>query len=185
VWPDAVSARAERSHTASRCAANLPSSRASRSGVDPTLDIIPSPASGCFKLSARPDSNAIVSVSNRTGTSIEFALRGPGRARERPPAVVVSLTQLLLPSGYRSMNTKLALSAIVAALMLTACAKQESAAPDQAANPPPAPAATDSSAPPAAPGSEAASQAAPAGDAAKPAEGSAAPPADTTPPPKQ
>jgi len=34
------------------------------------------------------------------------------------------------------MNTKLALSAIVAALMLTACAKQESAAPDQAANPP-------------------------------------------------
>jgi len=43
---EAVSARAERSHTASRCAPNVPSSLASRSGVDSTLDIIPSPASG-------------------------------------------------------------------------------------------------------------------------------------------
>ena len=39
------------------------------------------------------------------------------------------------------MNTKLALSALVAALMLTACAKQESAGTDQAATPP-APAAS-------------------------------------------
>src|SRR5438552_16464391 len=40
--------------------------------------------------------------------------------------------------GYRSMNTKLALSALVAALMLTACAKQEAASPDAASSTPPA-----------------------------------------------
>src|SRR5690348_14261609 len=84
-------------------------------------------------------------------------------------------------SGYRSMNTKLALSALVAALMLTACAKQEAASTEPAATPPPA--ATDSSAAPAAPaadapaapaaGDSAAAPAAPA-DAAAPA----APPAD-------
>src|SRR6202162_5823711 len=78
------------------------------------------------------------------------------------------------------MNTKLALSAIVAALMLTACAKQESAAPE-AANPPPAPAATDSSAPPAA-GTAAPADA--AGQAA-PAAAPATPPADPPPPPKK
>src|ERR1700724_4144274 len=114
--------------------------------------------------------NVIASVSNRTGTSIEFALRGPGTGAGTTADGRVSSTQLLLPSGYL-MNTKLALSAIVAALMLTACAKQESAAPE-AANPPPAPAASDSSAPPA------------AGTAA-PADAPATPPADTTPPPKQ
>jgi hypothetical protein len=93
------------------------------------------------------------------------------------------------------MNTKLALSsAIVAALMLTACAKQESAGTDQAAAPP-APAASDAakdanagSAGQAADQS-AAGQAAPqAGDAAKSAEGSGTPPnppSDTSTPPKQ
>ena len=76
-------------------------------------------------------------------------------------------------SGYRSMNTKLALSALVAALMLTACAKQEAASTDTAAAPP-APAATDSATAPAAPAAE--TPAAPAeGAAAAPAEGSAAP----------
>src|SRR5438105_1809686 len=55
------------------------------------------------------------------------------------------------------MNTKLALSALVAALMLTACAKQESASTDQAATPPApaAPAASDSSATPPASGAAA------------------------------
>jgi len=84
------------------------------------------------------------------------------------------------------MKTKLALSAIVAALMLTACAKQESAGTDQAATPP-APAA------PAADASQAAGQAGQAaqaaGDAAQSAAGSAAPatppPADNSAPPKQ
>src|SRR6185503_2543974 len=78
-------------------------------------------------------------------------------------------------SGYRSMNTKLALSALVAALMLTARAKQEAASTEPAATPP---AATDSSAAPAAPAADA--PAAPAGDAAAPAapaDGSATPPA--------
>src|ERR1700686_3273000 len=123
--------------------------------------------------------NVIASVSNRTGTSIEFALRGPGTGAGTTADGRVSSTQLLLPSGYRSMNTKLALSAIVAALMLTACAKQESAAPE-AATPPPAPAASDSSTPPAA-GTAAPADA--AGQAA-PAAAPATPPADTPPPPK-
>jgi hypothetical protein len=75
-------------------------------------------------------------------------------------------------SGYRSMNTKLALSAIIAALMLTACAKQEAAAPAEA----PAAEAPAAEAPPAEPAAEAppADAAAPAGDAAAPA-GEAAP----------
>jgi hypothetical protein len=66
-------------------------------------------------------------------------------------------------SGYRSMNTKLVLSALVAALMLSACQKQEAAAP--AAEPPAAEA-------------PAADAAAPAAEATPPAEGAAAPPAD-------
>ncbi len=77
------------------------------------------------------------------------------------------------------MNTKLALSAIVAALMLTACAKQESAAPEAA---PAAPAAEAPAAAPDASATPPADAAAPAGDAA------AAPPADAAPPaeaPKQ
>src|ERR1700724_424149 len=133
--------------------------------------------------------NVIASVSNRTGTSIEFALRGPGTGAGTTAKGRVSSTQLLLPSGYRSMNTKLALSAIVAALMLTACAKQESAGSDQAAAPPApsAPASDASQAPPAG----GADQAAPAagttgsGDASS-APGSAAPatpPADSSTPP--
>jgi hypothetical protein len=77
------------------------------------------------------------------------------------------------------MNTKLALSAIVAALMLTACAKQEAAGTDTAATPP-APAAA-----PAAPASDqaaapAAGTAAPAGEAAAAPAAGAAPAA--TPP---
>jgi hypothetical protein len=91
------------------------------------------------------------------------------------------------------MNTKLALSAIVAALMLTACAKQESAGTDQAANPPaPAPSADQNAPPPAtAPadqGMAPAPGAAPAAsDTMKPAEGAApaTPPSDNTMPPKQ
>jgi hypothetical protein len=77
-------------------------------------------------------------------------------------------------SGYRSMKTTLALSAIIAALMLTACAKQEAAAP--AAEPAAPPAAE---APPA--------DAAPAPDAAAtpPAEGAATPPADGAAPPAE
>jgi len=86
------------------------------------------------------------------------------------------------------MNTKLALSAIVAALMLMACAKQESAGTDQAANPPaPAAPAADQTAPPASgtPADQSAPGAAPnAADATKPAEGAAAP-ADSSTPPKQ
>jgi hypothetical protein len=80
------------------------------------------------------------------------------------------------------MNTKLALSAIVAALMLTACAKQESAGTDQAANPPaPAAPAADQTAPPAA--GTAADQSAPG--AAPNAAAPATPPADSSTPPKQ
>src|SRR5581483_6808078 len=83
----------------------------------------------------------------------------------------------LASSGYRSMNTKLALSALVAALMLTACAKQEAASTEPAAAPPPAassdaaPAAPagDAAAPAAAPAGDAAAPAAPAGDASAPA----------------
>jgi hypothetical protein len=78
-------------------------------------------------------------------------------------------------SGYRSMNTKLALSAFIAALMLTACAKQEAAAP--AAEPAAPPAAE---APPA--------EAAPDASATPPADGTATPPADgaaPAEPPKQ
>jgi len=107
-----------------------------------------------------------------------YLLRGrKKRARTGRPAVVSS-TQLLLPSGYESMNTKLALSAIVAALMLTACAKQEAAGTDTTAAPP-APAAP--AAAPAAPAEQAApaagTAAPPAGEAAAPAAGTAAPPA--------
>src|SRR5215831_216100 len=97
--------------------------------------------------------------------------------------VRIVLIPLLLLLGYRSMNTKLALSALVAALMLTACAKQEAASPDTAAAPP---AATTESAP-AAPAADA--PAAPAADApaAPPADGTAAPPPADAPaaPPKQ
>jgi outer membrane biosynthesis protein TonB len=86
--------------------------------------------------------------------------------------------------GYRSMNTKLALSALVAALMLTACAKQEAASPDAASTPP-----ATTEAAPAAPAGDAAAPAAPAADApAAPADaGSAAPPPADAPaaPPKQ
>ena len=95
--------------------------------------------------------------------------------------------QLLLHSGYRSMNTKLALSAVVAALMLTACAKQESAGTGPAAAPP-APASDQAAADAKAAADSAAQQtgqaAGAAADAAKPAEGAAPPPAEN-PPPKQ
>jgi hypothetical protein len=74
--------------------------------------------------------------------------------------------------GVSTMNTKLALSAIIAALMLTACAKQEAAAPAEA----PAAEAPAAEAPPAEPTAEAPPADAPAGDAAAPA-GEAPPPA--------
>ena len=123
-------------------------------------------------------------VSNRTGTSIEFAVRTALTGAERVQTVIVSSIQLL-HSGYRSMNTKLALSAVVAALMLTACAKQESAG--TAAPPPPAPAADQSgaAAADAKAAADSASQAAQqagqaASEAGKAAESAAAP---ATPPP--
>jgi hypothetical protein len=82
------------------------------------------------------------------------------------------LSPLLL--GVSTMNTKLALSAIVAALMLTACAKQEAAAPEAAPAEPPAaeaPAVPDAATtPPADETAPAGDAAAPAGDAAAPAE---------------
>jgi len=85
------------------------------------------------------------------------------------------------------MNTKLALSAVVAALMLTACAKQESAGTDQAATPPaPAAPASDQAAGAAADAKAAADSAAQAAgaaaDAAKDGTAPATPPAE---PPKQ
>src|SRR5215471_14536515 len=80
-------------------------------------------------------------VSNRTGTSSRICRPHCPRGCGTAPNGHSLTKQLLLHSGYRSMNTKLALSAVVAALMLTACAKQESAGTDQAATPPPAPAA--------------------------------------------
>src|SRR5438105_3573624 len=92
------------------------------------------------------------------------------------------------------MNTKLALSALVAALMLTACAKQESASTDKAATPPApaAPAASDSSATPPASGTaagpEAGAQAAPPAGAAaesQPAASAAAPATPPATPPKE
>ena len=98
-----------------------------------------------------------------------------------------SLTkQLLLHSGYRSMNTELALSAVVAALMLTACAKQESAGTDQAATPPaPAAPAADQAAGAAADAkaaADSAAQSAQQAEAAKEGTAPATPPAE---PPKQ
>jgi len=76
------------------------------------------------------------------------------------------------------MNTKLALGALVAALMLTACAKQEAASPDASATPP---AATESA--PAAPAADA--PAAPAADAPAAPADAAPPPADAPAAPKQ
>jgi hypothetical protein len=75
-----------------------------------------------------------------------------------------------LASRGISMNTKLILSALVAALMLSACAKQEAAAP--AAEPPAAtePAPAPDSATEATPPAEGTTEATP------PAEGSAEPP---------
>jgi hypothetical protein len=119
--------------------------------------------------------------------SIEFAPARPVKdSRNDKNSFVWFSHHSCFSSGYRSMNTKLALSALVAALMLTACAKQEAASTEPAATPPPA--ATDSAAPaapaadaPAAPAGDAAAPA-PAGDAAAPA----APPADApAAPPKQ
>jgi PBP1b-binding outer membrane lipoprotein LpoB len=71
------------------------------------------------------------------------------------------------------MNTKLALSALVAALMLTACAKQESAAPEAAPPATEAPAAPEATPP--------ADTAPPATDAAPTDGGTAAPPAEEAP----
>jgi hypothetical protein len=73
--------------------------------------------------------------------------------------------------GVSTMNTKLALSALVAALMLTACAKQEAAAPEAAPAATPPAAEAPAAAPDAAatPPADGAAPAAPAaGDAAAP-----------------
>ena len=116
------------------------------------------------------------------GDSIEFAAAIRMGLAERPNSFISFSYHSCFSLGYRSMNTKLALSALVAALMLTACAKQEAASPDTAAAPP----ATTESAP-AAPAADA--PAAPAADApaAAPADGTAAPPPADAPaaPPKQ
>src|SRR5580700_8572515 len=120
----------------------------------------------------------VVRVSNRTGTSIEFALRGRRIVRGTTVSGHSLINTTLASPGYRSMNTKLALSAIVAALMLTACAKQESAGTDQAATPPaPAAPAADSASTPPASGTATPDQAAPASPPADQAA-PATPPAD-------
>jgi hypothetical protein len=115
--------------------------------------------------------------------SIEFAVSDPKGLAERQNSFVLFSYHSCFSLGYRSMNTKLALSALVAALMLTACAKQEAASPDTAAAPP----AATTEAAPAAPAADA--PAAPAADApaAAPADGTAAPPPADAPaaPPKQ
>src|SRR3954468_7491815 len=116
--------------------------------------------------------------------SIEFAPARPVKdSRNDKNSFVWFSHHSCFSSGYRSMNTKLALSALVAALMLTACAKQEAASPDAASSTPPA----STEAAPAAPAD--AAPAAPATDApaAAPADGTAAPPPADTPaaPPKQ
>jgi len=117
-----------------------------------------------------------------SGDSIEFAAAIRMGLAERRNSFISFSYHSCFSLGYRSMNTKLALSALVAALMLTACAKQEAASPDTAAAPP----ATTESAP-AAPAADA--PAAPAADApaAAPADGTAAPPPADAPaaPPKQ
>jgi hypothetical protein len=97
---------------------------------------------------------------------------------ERKPVCLKAFSHHSCFSGYRSMNTKLVLSALVAALMLSACAKQEAAAP--AAEPP----ATEAPAAPAADAAPPADAATPPADAAAaPADAAAAPaPAE---PPKQ
>ena len=69
----------------------------------------------------------------------------PERGAERPQRSRIIPYNSCFP-GYRSMNTKLALSAVVAALMLTACAKQESAGTEAAAPAAAAAAATDAAA---------------------------------------
>src|ERR1700681_525152 len=82
-------------------------------------------------------------VSNHSGTSIESAFRAfRDGARNDCNRSSSYQHHFCFSLGYRSMNTKFALSAIVAALMLTACAKQETAAtaPDAI---PPAPAASE------------------------------------------
>jgi len=116
-----------------------------------------------------------------TGDSIEFAAAIRMGLAERSNSFISFSYHSCFSLGYRSMNTKLALSALVAALMLTACAKQEAASPDTAAAPP----ATTESAP-AAPAADAPAPAADA-PAAAPADGTAAPPPADAPaaPPKQ
>src|ERR1700761_898065 len=117
------------------------------------------------------------------GDSIEFVARVRAGLAERKNSFIVFSYHSCFSLGYRSMNTKLALSALVAALMLTACAKQEAASPDAASSTPPA----STEAAPAAPAADA--PAAPAADApaAPPADGAAAPPPADAPaaPPKQ
>ncbi len=101
-------------------------------------------------------------VSIRRRNSIEFGA-ATCIARQRSCSFDPGLVSRFLPSnlGYRSMKTKLALSAFVLALALTACAKKEEAAAPEAA---PAPAAAPAEAAPAP-----APEAAPAAPEAAPA----------------
>jgi hypothetical protein len=134
-------------------------------------------------LSHQPDSGLVAQVRGSFQSYRDFyricLLRGsiyvPGTASPGRGLIYTTLASF----GEISMNTKLALSVIVAALMLTACAKQEAASTDTAATPP-APAAP--AAAPAAP----ADQAAPAaGTTAAPAAGEAAAPAAGATPPAE
>ncbi len=129
-----------------------------------------------------------------TVTVASFGFQKPWRLyrirdgdQESPDKLVCLISRshspLLLLSGYPSMNTKLALSAVVAALLLAACGKQEASSPAPAAestppaaapaSQPAAPAAT----PPAAGGDNGAAAAPPAGGD----NGGAAPPAGGAP----
>src|SRR5882757_4712181 len=159
------------------------------SSATPSLERLASKATGCHitaTLAAcgpcRKRQTTRLNCFKSTGDSIEFAAAIRRGLAERPNSFISFSYHSCFSLGYRSMNTKLALSALVAALMLTACAKQEAASPDTAAAPP----ATTESAP-AAPAADA--PAAPAADApaAAPADGTAAPPPADAPaaPPKQ
>src|SRR6201995_6057551 len=114
------------------------------------------------------------------GDSIEFVARVRAGLAERKNSFIAFSYHSCFSLGYRPMNTKLALSALVAALMLTACAKQEAASPDTAAAPP---ATTESAPAPAAPAADAPAAPAAAAPAAAPADAPAAPPLPTAPAP--
>ncbi|HJS88682.1 MAG TPA: hypothetical protein VJ738_01815, partial [Steroidobacteraceae bacterium] len=101
--------------------------------------------------------------------SIKFARATREGLAERKKIVQKAFSYWLShnESGYRSMNTKVALSALAAALLLTACAKNQSPSNEPAAAPP-----AQSSAPAAAPPSDN------SGSMASPSNSATPPPAD-------